>query len=79
VDAQELVGRPEVVRAASLGRAMAWNTKSGLGPLLGEKEIAICAVRYPFGAELKRARAAMDAGFLAAKEGAGCRRRLEAR
>jgi predicted RNA-binding protein YlxR (DUF448 family) len=80
VDAGTVVGKPEVVRAAGEGRAVAWKTKSELGALLGESAVALCAVRHAGIAEwIKNVRAAADAGAATAREGAGCSRFPEAR
>jgi predicted RNA-binding protein YlxR (DUF448 family) len=73
VDAGSVATTVEVVRCVTAGRAIAWSTRSELGALFGERTVAICAVRHPgIGAELKRMRAAADAGATATREGAGC-------
>jgi hypothetical protein len=92
-DAGSVAGRDEVMRAVSAGRAIAWSTKDDLGVLLGEPAVAICTVRHPtIAAELKRMRAAADAGAATSRgpravdsgvrsedKGAECSRRPEAR
>jgi predicted RNA-binding protein YlxR (DUF448 family) len=73
VDAGTVATTVEVVRCVAAGRAIAWSTRSELGALFGERAVAICAVRHAgIGAELKRMRAAADAGATATREGAGC-------
>jgi len=73
VDAGTVATTAEVVRCVTAGRAIAWSTRSELGALFGERTVAICAVRHAgIGAELKRMRAAADAGATATREGAGC-------
>ena len=70
----------EVERAIADGRAIAWKTKNELGVLLGGEAVALCAVRHAgIASELKFMRAAVDAGTAAAREGAECSRRPEAR
>jgi predicted RNA-binding protein YlxR (DUF448 family) len=72
-DAGTIATTVEVVRCVAEGRAIAWSTRSELGSLFGEQSVAICAVRHAgIGAELKRMRAAADAGATATREGAGC-------
>jgi predicted RNA-binding protein YlxR (DUF448 family) len=75
------VGRSfEVERAIVSGRAIAWKTKNELGVLLGGEPVALCAVRHAgIASELQFMRAAVDAGTAAAREGAECSRRPEAR
>lgn len=74
-------GWTAVVEAAvASGRAIAWRTKEELGAMLGREELAICAVRdEQIAADLKRMRAAVDAGMVAAREGEECSKRREAR
>jgi len=82
VDAPATIASSAPVGAwAARGGAIAWGTKIRLGALLGEREVAICAVRHvKIAGELKRMRAAADAGAAAAREeGAGCSRFPEAR
>jgi len=95
LDAGTLTGRTEVTGAVAAGRAIAWRTKNELGALLGEQAVAICTVLHDgIAAELKKIRAASDAGVAAAsendgagsagtsssrREGAECSRRPEAR
>jgi len=80
VDAGSVAGTAEVQGCVAEGRAIAWGTKTGLGGLLGERSVAICAVRHAgIAAELKRVRAAADAGTAATREGAECSRFPEAR
>jgi predicted RNA-binding protein YlxR (DUF448 family) len=75
VDAGSVRESIEVEQAISEGRAIAWKTKSDLGGLLGEKAVALCAVRHGgIASELKLMRAAADAGMAATREGAECRR-----
>jgi predicted RNA-binding protein YlxR (DUF448 family)/ribosomal protein L7Ae-like RNA K-turn-binding protein len=79
-DAGTIASSPQVEAAVRAGRAMAWKTKRELGALLGEESVAICAVcQAGIADELKRLRAAADAGAAAMREGAGCSRRPEAR
>jgi predicted RNA-binding protein YlxR (DUF448 family)/ribosomal protein L7Ae-like RNA K-turn-binding protein len=79
-DAGRIASSAEVQGAVVRGQAMAWKTKSELGALLGEESVAICAVcNAGIAEELKRLRAAADAGAAAMREGAGCSRRPEAR
>jgi predicted RNA-binding protein YlxR (DUF448 family) len=79
-DAGSVGGTVEVQRAAAEGRVIAWGSKNGLGGLLGESSVAICAVRHAgIAAELKKVRAAADAGTAATREGAECSRFPEAR
>lgn len=80
VDAGSVATTAEVERCVAAGRAVAWRTRSELGSLLGERSVAICAVRHAgIAAELKRMRAAADAGAAAKREGAECSRFPEAR
>ncbi len=84
VDAGGVATTAEVQRCIAAGRAMAWRTRSELGGLLGERSVAICAVRHAgIAAELKRMRVAADAGAAATtsatREGAECSRFPEAR
>jgi predicted RNA-binding protein YlxR (DUF448 family) len=84
VDAGGVATTAEVQRCIAAGRAMAWRTRSELGSLLGERSVAICAVRHAgIAAELKRMRVAADAGAAATtsatREGAECSRFPEAR
>ena len=84
VDAGSIVETAEVQRCVADGRAMAWRTRSELGSLLGERSVAICAVRHAgIAAELKKMRVAADAGAAATtsatREGAECSRFPEAR
>lgn len=82
-DAGSVALAAEVQGCAADGRAIAWGTKNRLGGLLGERSVAICAVRHAgIAAELKRVRAAADAGSAArqsTREGAECSRFPEAR
>ena len=79
VDAGTVSEKTEVTDAVASGRGIAWRTKVELGALLGldaEQAVAICAVRHEgIAAELKKVRAAADAGAMATmREGARCRR-----
>jgi len=79
-DAGSAASSLEVSRAVAEGRAIAWSNKNELGGLLGERAVAICAVRHDaIASELKRMRAAADAGVTMQREGAGCSRCPEAR
>jgi hypothetical protein len=93
-DAGVIAARAEVQRAAAAGHVIGWSTKNELGGLLGEQAVAICAVRHlAIAAELKRMRAAADAGVdvttkrshavgagtRSEDRGAECSRRPEAR
>lgn len=84
VDAGSVAETAEMQRCVAAGRAMAWRTRSELGGLLGERSVAICAVRHAgIAGELKRMRVAADAGAAATtsatREGAECSRFPEAR
>ena len=84
VDAGSIAATAEVERAIAAGRAIAWSTKGDLGGLLGERSVAICAVRHEgIADEMKRVRAAANAGAAVAgsavREGAECSRFPEAR
>jgi hypothetical protein len=84
VDAGSVAETVEVQRCVAGGRAIAWRTRSELGSLLGERSVAICAVRHAgIAGELKRMRVAADAGAAATtsatREGAECSRFPEAR
>ncbi len=69
VDAGAIAGKHEVQSAVAAGRAISWKTKGELGGLIGEGEVALCAVRHEaIAAKLKDMRAAADAG---ASVGAG--------
>jgi predicted RNA-binding protein YlxR (DUF448 family) len=82
-DAGAIARDGAVTRCIAEGRAIAWSTKMGLGALLGEATVAICAVRHAgIAAEIKKMRVAADAGLAtatdgtgdtSAREGAGCR------
>jgi predicted RNA-binding protein YlxR (DUF448 family) len=82
-DAGAIARDAAVVRCITEGRAIGWSTKEGLGALMGEQSVAICAVRHAgIAAELKKMRVAADAGLAmatdgtsgtSAREGAGCR------
>ena len=62
------------------GRAIAWRAKEELGALLGREEVDVCAVRDErIASGLKRMRAAVDAGMMAARKGEKCSKRPEAR
>jgi len=77
VDAGSVASGKVLADAVASGRAIAWGTKSELGGLLGEKAVAICAVRHGrIAAELKRMRAAADAGVTMTGEGAACSSRF---
>jgi predicted RNA-binding protein YlxR (DUF448 family) len=79
-DAGSVASSLEVSRAVAEGRAIAWSNKNELGGLLGERAVAICAVRHDaIASELKRMRAAADAGVTMQREGAECSRCPEAR
>jgi predicted RNA-binding protein YlxR (DUF448 family) len=83
-DAGSIASSTEVGSAVADGRAIAWSTKGELGGLLGERSVAICAVRHAgIAGELKRMRVAADAGAAATtsatREGAECSRFPEAR
>ncbi len=70
VDAGTVAERREVQAAVAEGRAIAWRTRSELGGLLGEAQVAICAVRHEgIAAKLKSLRAAADAGATMTREG----------
>jgi predicted RNA-binding protein YlxR (DUF448 family)/ribosomal protein L7Ae-like RNA K-turn-binding protein len=72
-DAGSIASKIEVQRAVAEGRAVAWKTKTELGALLGEAEVAICGVCHAgIAAELRDLRAAADAGAVAMREGGGC-------
>jgi uncharacterized protein len=84
VDAGGVVETAEVRQCIAAGRAVAWRTRIELGGLLGERSVAICAVRHAgIADELKRMRVAADAGAAATtsatREGAECSRFPEAR
>jgi predicted RNA-binding protein YlxR (DUF448 family) len=80
IDAGRVASSPVVEAAVGSGNAVAWKTKTELGALLGEESVAICAVCHAgIAVEVKRLRAAADAGAAAMREGAGCSRRPEAR
>jgi uncharacterized protein len=84
VDAGGIAETAEVQRYVRDGKAIAWRTRNELGSLLGERSVAICAVRHAgIAAELKRMRVAADAGAAATtsatREGAECSRFPEAR
>jgi predicted RNA-binding protein YlxR (DUF448 family) len=82
-DAGAIARNTTVERCIAEGRAIGWSSKVGLGALLGEATVAICAVRHEsIAAELKKMRIAADAGLALAtdktgdtstREGAGCR------
>jgi hypothetical protein len=84
VDAGTVATKSEVTEAVASGRAIAWRTKEELGRLLlgghhSTEGVAICALTGAasagIAAELKRLRAAADAGEAATREeGARCRR-----
>lgn len=84
VDAGTVAEKTEVADGITSGRCVAWRTKLELGALLGDSKhgtppaVAICAVRHEgIAAELKKVRAAADAGaaaMAAMREGARCRR-----
>jgi predicted RNA-binding protein YlxR (DUF448 family) len=77
VDAGSVASSKALAEAVAGGQAIAWGTKSELGGMLGEKAIAICVVRHGrIAAELKRMRAAADAGVAMAGEGAACSSRF---
>ena len=77
VDAGSVASSKALAEAVAGGRAIAWGTKGELGRLLGEKAVAICVVRHGrIAAELKRMRAAADAGVAMAGEGAACSSRF---
>ena len=79
VDAGSIASKLEVQAAVAEGRAIAWRTKAALGQLLGETEVALCAIRHDgFAQELRFLRAAADAATLT-REGGECSRRPEAR
>jgi predicted RNA-binding protein YlxR (DUF448 family) len=76
LDAGSVAGKVEVVEAIGAGRCIAWGTKATLGALLGGPVhgVAICAVTNPgIASELKKVRAAADAGVTATGEDARCR------
>lgn len=82
-DAGAIARDAAVVRCIAEGRAIGWSTKEGLGALMGEQSVAVCAVRHAgIADQLKRMRVAADAGLAmatdgtsgtSAREGAGCR------
>ncbi len=73
VDAGAVAARREVQAAVAEGRAVAWRTKRALGALLGEGDIAICAICHEgIAGKFKSLRAAADAGASMTKEGEGC-------
>jgi predicted RNA-binding protein YlxR (DUF448 family) len=77
VDAGSVASSNALAEAVAGGRGIAWATKSELGGMLGEKAVAICVVRHArIAAELKRMRAAADAGVAMAGEGAECSSRF---
>ena len=79
VDAGSIATKTEVQAAVAEGRAIAWKTKAALGQLLGETEVALCAIRHDgFAHELRFLRAAADAATTT-REGGECSRRPEAR
>jgi predicted RNA-binding protein YlxR (DUF448 family) len=79
-DAGAVWRTPAVNAAIVAGRAIAWRAKDELGGLLGRDEVALCAVRdEQIASDLKRMRAAVDAGMMAAREGEECCKRPEAR
>ena len=79
VDAGTVSKTLEVQGAIAEGRAIAWKTKNDLGALLGEKAVAICAVRHSgIASELQVLRAAADAAAVTTREGAECSKRPEA-
>jgi predicted RNA-binding protein YlxR (DUF448 family) len=74
-DAGAVASTEEVGRMVAAGRAIAWSDRDTLGGLLGGSEtggaVAICAVQHrAIAEELKKTRAAADAGAAAAKDGA---------
>ncbi len=74
-DAGAVASTVEVGRMVSAGRAIAWSDRDTLGALLGGQQsggaVAICAVLHrSIAEELKKTRAAADAGAAAAKDGA---------
>jgi hypothetical protein len=84
VDAGSIADTAEVRSCIASGRAVAWRTRSELGNLLGERSVAICAVRHAgIATELKKMRLAADAGgatkSATTREGAECSRFPEAR
>ncbi len=80
LDAGSVATSLEIKGAVADGHAIAWKTKNQLGALLGEKAVALCAVRHVGIAEqLKILRAAADAGAATTREGAECSRCPEAR
>ena len=73
VDAGVVAKSREVEQAVSEGRAIAWMSKADLGATLGEKTVAICAVRHAgIAGQFKTLRAAADAGAATTREGARC-------
>lgn len=80
VDAGSVRTSGEVERAISAGRAIAWKTKTELGPLLGEEAVAICVVSHGgIASELQFMRAAADGATASTREGAECSRCPEGR
>jgi predicted RNA-binding protein YlxR (DUF448 family) len=73
VDAGAVASSREIMGAVAEGRAFAWKTKAELGALLGDGNVAVCAVREAgFAEPMKALRTAADAGAATMREGAGC-------
>lgn len=73
VDAASVVTSREIEQAVAEGRAISWKDKEGLGALLGERAVAVCAVKHEgFAEQMKTLRAAADAAAVTMGEGARC-------
>lgn len=73
VDAGAVAGSREIMGAVAEGRAFAWKTKAELGAILGDGNVAVCAVREAnFAEPMKALRTALDAGAATTREGARC-------
>jgi predicted RNA-binding protein YlxR (DUF448 family) len=83
VDAGSVRTTGDVERAISAGRAIAWKTKTELGPLLGHEAVAICVVSHGgIASELQFMRAAAAStseATASTREGAECSRCPEGR
>ncbi len=67
LDAKSVVERPEIAAAIQEGRAVAFQTKSALGSLLGREEVAVVAVTHrALAEEIKRVRR-MSAAFVGSR------------
>lgn len=80
VDAGAIASSSDLASAVAAGRAIAWRDKNELGALLGERAVALCAVRnHSIAAELKKTSAVASAGAAAIREGGECSRSPEVR